>query len=170
MRRAFMLFVSFFALATVAVFFQPKSAHAYPGFARKYNFPCAFCHIQWPKLADTGNFFKDRGFMMSSSGKANGLDMMFEKPGNQNYFPIGFHMSMAYEASAVNGVAGAPAAVYTYNSFGTPITSNNTNTNFVQTTNGSIQATGGSQATGAYSNNGIASGANSNTIWDIESL
>ena len=48
--------------------------------------------------------------MMSSTGKANGLDMMFEKPGNQNYFPIGFHMSMAYYGSAVNGVGGgAPA-------------------------------------------------------------
>jgi hypothetical protein len=98
------MFVSLFALASVAVFFQPKSAHAYPGFARKYNFPCSFCHIQWPRLADTGHFFKDRGFMMSTTGKANGLDMMFEKPGNQNYFPIGFHMSMAYYGSAVNGV------------------------------------------------------------------
>lgn len=43
--------------------------------------------------------------MMSSTGKANGLDMMFEKPGNQNYFPIGFHMSMAYYGTSVNGVA-----------------------------------------------------------------
>ena len=105
MRRTLLMFVSLFALASVAVFFQPKSAHAYPGFARKYNFPCSFCHIQWPKLADTGHFFKDRGFMMSSTGKGNGLDMMFEKPGNQNYFPIGFHMSMAYNGSAVNGIA-----------------------------------------------------------------
>ena len=105
MRRTLMMFVSLFALATVAVFFQPKSAHAYPGFARKYNFPCAFCHIQWPKLGDTGHFFKDRGFMMSNTGKGNGLDMMFEKPGNQNYFPIGFHMSMAYNGSSVNGIA-----------------------------------------------------------------
>ena len=104
MRRTLMMFVSLFALASVAVFFMPKSAHAYPGFARKYNFPCAFCHIQWPRLGDTGHFFKDRGFMMSTTGKANGLDMMFEKPGNQNYFPIGFHMAMAYYGSAVNGV------------------------------------------------------------------
>jgi hypothetical protein len=161
MRRAFMLFVSFFALASVAVFFQPKSAHAYPGFARKYNFPCAFCHIQWPKLADTGNFFKDRGFMMSSSGKANGLDMMFEKPGNQNYFPIGFHMSMAYEASSINGVAGAPGAVYS------PYTP------YAATSNGpgSLTPSGaGANNTGTqFNNGGLAAGANSNTIWDIES-
>ncbi|EQD24462.1 MAG: Cytochrome 572, partial [Leptospirillum sp. Group IV 'UBA BS'] len=52
MRRTLMMFVSLFALASVAVFFMPKSAHAYPGFARKYNFPCAFCHIQWPRLGD----------------------------------------------------------------------------------------------------------------------
>ena len=169
MRRAFMLFVSFFALASVAVFFQPKSAHAYPGFARKYNFPCAFCHIQWPKLADTGNFFKDRGFMMSSSGKANGLDMMFEKPGNQNYFPIGFHMSMAYEASSINGVAGAPGATYSQNVFGTNATSTTQCSNTLNS-GGGLCATGTSGTqTGAFSNNGIASGANSNTIWDIES-
>ena len=166
MRRAFMLFVSFFALASVAVFFQPKSAHAYPGFARKYNFPCAFCHIQWPKLADTGNFFKDRGFMMSSTGKANGLDMMFEKPGNQNYFPIGFHMSFAYEASVINGGAGGPG-------YAAPNTAA-TNGNWYNTgtvTNSGVaggSANGGATA-GPYGNNGVAAGANSNTIWDIES-
>ena len=170
MRRAFMMFISLFALASVAVFFQPKSAHAYPGFARKYNFPCAFCHIQWPKLADTGNFFKDRGFMMSSSGKANGLDMMFEKPGNQNYFPIGFHMSMAYEATSINGVAGAPGATYSQNVFGTNASGTTACSNALNS-GGGLCATGtnGTQ-TGAFSNNGIASGANSNTIWDIESL
>ena len=141
MRKTAMMFLSFFALATVAVFFSPKSANAFPGFARKYNFPCSFCHIQWPKLADTGNFFKDRGFMMSTTGKGNGLDMMFEKPGNQNYFPIGFHMSMAYEASSFNGVASGPGFTA-----GTPST-----------------------VTGTFANNGFAMGANSNTIWDIES-
>ena len=160
MRRTLMMFVSLFALATVAVFFQPKSAHAYPGFARKYNFPCAFCHIQWPKLADTGNFFKDRGFMMSSTGKANGLDMMFEKPGNQNYFPIGFHMSMAYEVSSLNGVAGAPGSTYTSNH------NTGSNANPTLSTYGPGSNNG---ASGPYTNNGIASGANSNTIWDIES-
>ena len=154
MRRAFMLFVSLFALASVAVFFQPKSAHAFPGFARKYNFPCSFCHIQWPKLADTGNFFKDRGFMMSSTGKANGLDMMFEKPGNQNYFPIGFHMSMAYEASTLNGVAGGP-----------------NNTAYAAGPSGTGLGAGSPYGAGSsgISNGGFASGANSNTIWDIES-
>jgi len=104
MRKTLLMFLSFFALASVAVFFSPKAANAYPGFARKYNFPCSFCHIQWPRLADTGHFFKDRGFMLSTTGKANSLDMMFQDPKNQNYFPIGFHMSMAYYGSAVNGV------------------------------------------------------------------
>ncbi len=142
MRKTVMLFLSFFALASVAMFFAPKTASAYPGFARKYNFPCSFCHIQWPKLADNGNFFKDRGFMLSTTGKANGLDMMFQDPKNQNYFPIGFHMEMAYEASTFNGVAGG----------GTP------------STPGSNTALAGN-----WANGGFASGANSNTIWDIES-
>ncbi|MEC4683705.1 MAG: cytochrome [Nitrospirota bacterium] len=150
MRKTAMMFLSFFALATVAVFFSPKSANAFPGFARKYNFPCSFCHIQWPKLADTGNFFKDRGFMMSTTGKGNGLDMMFEKPGNQNYFPIGFHMSMAYEATSINGAANGPN--YSAGSV-----------------NGAGTVTPLSVGPGSYNNGGFASGANSNTIWDIES-
>ena len=158
MRRAFMLFVSFFALASVAVFFQPKSAHAYPGFARKYNFPCAFCHIQWPKLADTGHFFKDRGFMMSSTGKANGLDMMFEKPGNQNYFPIGFHMSMAYYGSQVQGVS----------THGSATTDNAPNVGGNALTYNTIAGQTG--ATGTQGRGGWANGASANTPWDIESL
>jgi hypothetical protein len=151
-----MLFVSFFALASVAVFFQPKSAHAYPGFARKYNFPCAFCHIQWPKLADTGHFFKDRGFMMSSTGKANGLDMMFEKPGNQNYFPIGFHMSMAYYGSQVNGVNTSNNA---------KANSNVINTSLGGSSSGSTHYNGSLTTRGGWAN-----GASANTPWDIESL
>ena len=43
--------------------------------------------------------------MLSTTGKANGLDMMFQQPANQNYFPIGFHMSMAYYGTAVNGIS-----------------------------------------------------------------
>ena len=91
--------------------------------------------------------------MMSSTGKANGLDMMFEKPGNQNYFPIGFHMSMAYYGSAVNGVA---------NNNATPTTNPN---------NANYSGSSPSSFSGTNSNNGgWANGAASNTIWDIESL
>ena len=167
MRRAFMLFVSFFALASVAVFFQPKSAHAYPGFARKYNFPCAFCHIQWPRLGDTGHFFKDRGFMMSSTGKANGLDMMFEKPGNQNYFPIGFHMSMAYYGSQVNGVANGNAQFAGGTPAGYTTTCSSGGTNCTTT---ATSASNNTSMSGTNANSGgWASGPGSNTIWDIES-
>ncbi|MHB8544252.1 MAG: hypothetical protein ACYC9S_09680 [Leptospirales bacterium] len=145
MRKTVMLFLSFFALASVAMFFAPKTASAYPGFARKYNFPCSFCHIQWPKLADTGHFFKDRGFMLSTTGKANGLDMMFQDPKNQNYFPIGFHMSMAYGGTAVNGVGNYSSA-------------------------GATTAPGTGPATyNAGTNGGWANGASANTPWDIES-
>ena len=167
MRRAFMLFVSFFALASVAVFFQPKSAHAYPGFARKYNFPCAFCHIQWPRLGDTGHFFKDRGFMMSTTGKANGLDMMFEKPGNQNYFPIGFHMSMAYYGSQVNGVANGNAQFAGGTPAGYTTTCSSGGTNCTTT---ATSASNNTSMSGTNANSGgWASGPGSNTIWDIES-
>ena len=167
MRRTLMMFVSLFALASVAVFFQPKSAHAYPGFARKYNFPCAFCHIQWPRLGDTGHFFKDRGFMMSSTGKANGLDMMFEKPGNQNYFPIGFHMSMAYYGSQVNGVANGNAQFAGGTPAGYTTTCSSGGTNCTTT---ATSASNNTSMSGTNANSGgWASGPGSNTIWDIES-
>ncbi len=167
MRRTLLMFVSLFALASVAVFFQPKSAHAYPGFARKYNFPCAFCHIQWPKLGDTGHFFKDRGFMMSSTGKANGLDMMFEKPGNQNYFPIGFHMSMAYYGSQVNGVANGNAQFAGGTPAGYTTTCSSGGTNCTTT---ATSASNNTSMSGTNANSGgWASGPGSNTIWDIES-
>ena len=143
MRKTLLMFLSFFALASVAVFFSPKAANAYPGFARKYNFPCSFCHIQWPRLADTGHFFKDRGFMLSTTGKGNGLDMMFQDPKNQNYFPIGFHMEMAYGGSAVNGY------------------------NPTSSLNGGTAA--GRYGNSPVGNGGWSSGAGANTVWDIES-
>jgi len=149
MRKTLLMFLSFFALASVAIFFSPKTASAFPGFARKYNFPCSFCHIQWPRLSDTGHFFKDRGFMLSTTGKANSLDMMFQDPKNQNYFPIGFHMSMAYYGSAVNGVGNA----------------NTTSTSTFTSPTGSTLTNG----VGGSNNGGWADGPASNTIWDIES-
>ena len=148
MRKAALFFLSFFAVLSVAMMVAPKKANAYPGFARKYNFPCSFCHIQWPKLGDTGHFFKDRGFMLSTTGKANGLDMMFQQPANQNYFPIGFHMSMAYYGSQVNGVS-----VGTGSQAFAPATSTSN-----LTYNPDMASRGG------WSN-----GAGANTPWDIES-
>ena len=150
--------MAFVAVAGAMLLAVPTKAHAYPGFARKYNFPCAFCHIQWPKLGDTGHFFKDRGFMMSSNGKGNGLDMMFEKPGNQNYFPIGFHMSMAYYGSQVEGVQSGPGggagycAGNTHNCATPGASSSNPYNNYIYSSRG-----------------GWANGASANTPWDIES-
>ncbi len=86
----------------------PEKSWAYAGFSRNYNLPCEFCHIQWPKLSDQGNFFNDRGFMLSTTGTGNGLDMMFQRSEGQNYFPIGFHMSVAYGGEGVQGV-GTPS-------------------------------------------------------------
>lgn len=128
---------------------SPVPAYAYPGFSRSYEFPCEFCHIQWPKLNDQGNFFKDRGFMLSTTGTANGLDLMFAQPSNQSYFPIGFHMSMAYEGSSITGI-GSPSDKFT---------GSNSNT-----TTGKAFSTGGS---GSSSNGGWGNGANSHTPWDL---
>ena len=92
-------------LSLVIVLFMVSKSYAYAGFSRSYDLPCAFCHIQWPKLSDEGNFFRDRGFMLSTTGVANGLDLLFERPEAQNYFPIGFHMTMAYGGQSLVGVA-----------------------------------------------------------------
>ncbi|MGC8529873.1 MAG: cytochrome [Leptospirillia bacterium] len=92
-------------LSLVIVLLTMSRASAYAGFSRSYDLPCAFCHIQWPKLSDEGNFFRDRGFMLSTTGVANGLDLLFERPEAQNYFPIGFHMTMAYGGQSLAGVA-----------------------------------------------------------------
>lgn len=106
MRKTVMLFLSFFALVSVGMYFAPKNASAFPGFARKYNFPCTFCHISWPKLGDQGNFFHDRGFMLSTTGRGNGLDMMAFQPNNQNYWPIAWRTTVGYTGGFSNGVAG----------------------------------------------------------------
>ena len=92
-------------LSLVILLFMVSESYAYAGFSRSYDLPCAFCHIQWPKLSDEGNFFRDRGFMLSTTGVANGLDLLFERPEAQNYFPIGFHMTMAYGGQSLAGVA-----------------------------------------------------------------
>lgn len=106
MRKTVMLFLSFFALVSVGMYFAPQNASAFPGFARKYNFPCTFCHIAWPKLGDQGNFFHDRGFMLSTTGRGNGLDMMAFQPNNQNYWPIAWRTTVGYTGTFSNGFAG----------------------------------------------------------------
>lgn len=83
--------------------------------------------------------------MLSTTGKANGLDMMFQDPKNQNYFPIGFHMSMAYYGSAVNGAG-------------------NANTSTTSTTPG-----GRTNGVNGNNNGGWANGPGTNTAWDLES-
>ena len=103
------LFWGFFLVLGLALFSgRAPAAWGYAGFSRSYNLPCEFCHIQWPKLSDQGEFFRDRGFMLSTTGRGNGLDLMFSRPEGQSYFPIGFHMAMAYGGAAVEGV-GIPA-------------------------------------------------------------
>ena len=103
MKTRILLIIVLIFIETICFDLKHK-AWAYAGFSRSYNLPCEFCHIQWPKLSDQGEFFKDRGFMLSTTGKGNGLDMMFSRPEESDYFPIGFHMSMAYGGQAIQGV------------------------------------------------------------------
>ena len=89
----------------IVLLLTASRSYGYAGFSRNYDLPCAFCHIQWPKLSDEGNFFRDRGFMLSTTGVANGLDLLFQRGEDRNYFPVGFHMTMAYGGQALSGVA-----------------------------------------------------------------
>ena len=148
LRKNFLL-VFIAAMALIWGSASGKRAFAYSGFSRSYNFPCEFCHIQWPKLNDQGNFFKDRGFMLSTSGVANGLDMMFAQPEGRNYFPIGFHMNMAYTGKSIYGI-GTPASSVTVGN-GDPAKS-------------PPITLGGA---GSSSNGGWGNGATSETNWDI---
>jgi hypothetical protein len=89
--------------------------------------------------------------------------MMFEKPGNQNYFPIGFHMSMAYYGSQVNGVATHGSA----ESYTTPGSFNGSTGTSAGPVGNAGSFSGG--ATGTQGRGGWANGASANTPWDIES-
>lgn len=137
--------LAFSMIALFIWFLIPQNAHAFPGFARKYNFPCSFCHISWPRLADNGHFFKDRGFMLSTTGRGNSLDMNFQNPNMQNYFPIGFRMSYGYHMTSVNGI----------------------NTNSVSTKDQT--GTSADQPNSITGNGGYSGSAATQPSWDIES-
>lgn len=46
----------------IAFSFQPKSIHAIPAFARKYQTSCVTCHVGFPKLTPFGESFRINGF------------------------------------------------------------------------------------------------------------
>lgn len=58
-RRALIAVVS---AALVGCLLTPASA--FPGFARKYGFDCTMCHVQFPKLNDFGQRFRDNGYQV----------------------------------------------------------------------------------------------------------
>jgi len=53
--------VSMLALATLLMVWASE-AGAIPVFARKYGFQCTMCHVQFPKLNDFGQAFRDNGY------------------------------------------------------------------------------------------------------------
>lgn len=41
-----------------------QTGYAFPGFARKYGFECTMCHVQFPKLNDFGQRYRDNGYQV----------------------------------------------------------------------------------------------------------
>ena len=130
-RRILMIVLALVGLTSAVQFFAPAKAQAFPGFARKYNFPCTFCHIAWPKLSDQGNYFHDRGFMLSTTGRGNGLDMMAFQPQNQNYWPLAWRTTVGYTGTVLNGIAGDPAGNGSHANGGYAGTGNTTGVDFL---------------------------------------
>ena len=53
-----------FFLCTAVGYLWPDQADAIPYFSRKYNTPCAMCHVQFPRLNPTGMTFKQNGYRL----------------------------------------------------------------------------------------------------------
>ena len=53
-----------FFLCTAVGYLWPDKADAIPYFSRKYNTPCAMCHVQFPRLNPTGMTFKQNGYRL----------------------------------------------------------------------------------------------------------
>jgi hypothetical protein len=92
MKRRLVLFLilSIFSSA----FVLPKTAHAIPAFARKYNVPCSLCHVAFPKLNDFGNTFRDNGYQM-------GTDVDLPEKHDEGFWPIAFRTTVGYQAATI---------------------------------------------------------------------
>jgi hypothetical protein len=76
-------------LASVAAAW-PSSAWAIPAFARKYGFNCRMCHVQFPRLNDFGDRFRDNGYHLMGE-EATDKDVM-----DAGVPPVAFRTSIGY--------------------------------------------------------------------------
>ena len=62
------------AIATILAAW-PTAGWAIPAFARKYGFSCTMCHVQFPRLNDFGERFRDNGYHVMGK-EAEDMDVM----------------------------------------------------------------------------------------------
>lgn len=84
-----LLAVSSYELASV------REAEAIPAFARKYGFTCNVCHVPgFPKLNDTGNLFRDRGYQLGTD-----QDLPTFQDITIGYWPVSFRTTVGYQGA-----------------------------------------------------------------------
>jgi len=93
----------FFAFAIVPVVW-PSRAQAIPVFARKYGFDCTMCHVQFPKLNDFGQAYRDNGYRLM--GKEAEEKDVFETP-----TPLALRTSVGYNNDTFNDSGGEDETV-----------------------------------------------------------
>jgi hypothetical protein len=74
------------------------SAHAIPGFGRKYGLRCSSCHEAWPMLNAFGQKFKDNGYQLM-----NDRDSPIWQ--NPSYWPVTFRITPNWHRESNNKVA-----------------------------------------------------------------
>jgi hypothetical protein len=89
----------FFAFAVLPVVW-PSRALAIPVFARKYGFECTMCHVQFPKLNDFGQAYRDNAYRLM--GKEAEEKDVFETP-----TPLALRTSVGYNNDTFKNPGGA---------------------------------------------------------------
>jgi hypothetical protein len=92
-----------FTLAVVLMGLVDR-AGAVPVFARKYGFRCTMCHVQFPKLNDFGQAFRDNGYRIM--GKEAQEKNVFETP-----TPLALRTSAGYNNASIDNPGGERADV-----------------------------------------------------------
>jgi len=92
------------AVLTFLLALWPSRVGAIPVFARKYGFRCTMCHVQFPKLNDFGQAFRDNGYRVMD--KEAEEQTAFETPA-----PVALRTSAGYNHETVDNPGGEPADV-----------------------------------------------------------
>jgi len=97
-----------FALMSIVLTGALGPALAIPVFARKYGFQCQMCHVQFPKLNDFGQRYRDNGYQVPGQ---EGLDRDVIEAG----VPIALRSQVGHSSYTVKDPAVATPEVKEFN-------------------------------------------------------